>query len=145
MTRILIAAALVGAAVMLSDSGEQPVPPAPAALDLSAVFAHEDGAKDCLIVAEMCDSIADIIEWDGMQPDPLLATGVQLDEMRTRTRELMIKGESLGEKYPALRDAEACYLDEKVGNSGGVVTPAGRAAWVAAYRAIAESARAVIQ
>jgi hypothetical protein len=146
--RIAIALALGALAFWLNQKPEvqpAPKPNVPVAIDLSGSFDGPDAAVDCAIVAAMASEIADVIEWDGMQSEPLLTTGVALDQMRTRTREFLCKGVSLGEKYPLLRQKVASYLDEQVGNDGGELTPAARDKWVKAYRDIARSASAVVE
>jgi hypothetical protein len=142
-TRFVVAALVVALAYWQSQPAPEEKPDAPLAVDLSQCFDSEDGAEDAAVVATMCSEIADVIEWDGMQVTPLLSTGVALDEMRTRTREFMCRGESLGDKYPCLRETVASFLDSRLGSSGGLVTPEKRADWVRAYRDIARSARAV--
>ena len=145
--RIAIALAIGALAFWYSQKDQEPAPSpnVPTAIDLSGAFDGADAATDCAIVAAMASEIADVIEWDGMQSEPLLTTGVALDQMRTRTREFLCKGESLGEKYPVLRQKVASYLDEQVGNDGGELTPEARVKWVKAYRNIARSARAVVE
>jgi hypothetical protein len=50
------------------------------------------------------------------------------------------RGESLGARHPLVRDAIQSYLDAAAGTAGGPLTPAQRAAWVAAYREISKAA-----
>lgn len=143
--RIVIAVALVALAWSLQPSKDvkPPVPDGP--LDLTACFEGGDAAQDAAIVAAMASEIADVIEWDGMQEQPLLDTGFALDQMRTKTREFMCRGESLGEKHPLLCERVSEYLTDELGNDGGVVSDQQRAAWVSCYREIARAARATIQ
>lgn len=118
-----------------------PPPPAPAgALDLRGLFAGQHGAEDAAIVAALTGELADEIEWDGQQAEPILTTGVALDDLRRRSRELRCRGVSIGQRQPAARDAIAAYLDQAVGTAGGPVDAAKRAAWVKAMRDISEAA-----
>ena len=48
---------------------------------------------------------------------------------------------SLGARQPAVRDAIKTYLDAQVGTDGGPVDAAKRAAWVAAFKAVAQAAQ----
>lgn len=145
--RIAIALVLGAVAFWMYQKEDKPAPAPyePTAIDLRGAFDGPDAARDCAVVAAMASEIADVIEWDGMQSEPLLTTGVALDQMRTRTREFLCRGESLGEKYPLLRQKVASYLDEQVGNDGGELTPEARDKWVNAYRDIARSASAVVE
>jgi hypothetical protein len=86
------------------------------------------------------DELAAEIEWDGSQAEPLIRTGVAVDDLRQRARELRCRGVSLGEKHPRAREAIKQHLDATAGTSGGPLTPAQRSAWVAAYRDIARAA-----
>lgn len=86
------------------------------------------------------EELAAEIEWDGMQSEPLVRTGVAVDDLRQRARELRCRGVSLGEKHPRAREAIKNYLDQAAGTSGGPLSPAQRSAWVAAYRDVARAA-----
>jgi hypothetical protein len=86
------------------------------------------------------EELASEIEWDSMQAEPLIRTGVAVDDLRQRARELRCRGVSLGEKHPRAREAIKSHLDATAGTSGGPLTPAQRSAWVAAYREIARAA-----
>jgi len=138
------AAALVLAAIVASlpggDSAPEP-PPSPAAdLVLVGRFVGPTAAADAATLAALSDELASEIEWDGTQADPLLKTGVAFDELRTRARELRLRGESIGARQPQVRDAIHTYLDRSVGVSGGPVTAEQRATWVAALREIGRAA-----
>lgn len=122
-----------------------PAPPvSPPAIDLTAAFTGPDAAKDAATLSSMSDALADMIEWDGRQAEPLLKTGRSLDELRTRTRQFICEGKSLGEKHPKMCELVGGYLDAQLGSSGGEITPEQRDAWVAAYREVARSARHAI-
>ena len=146
-TKVIIACALLAAAVYYSGTARTPdIPPPPAGpLNLGPLLQGDTAADDCCLIACMCSEIADVIEWDGMQDTPLLTTGTALDAFRTRTRKFLCRGESIGDRQPAVRDAIAGYLDQELGNSGGEISQEDRAKWVSAYRGIAESARHAIQ
>lgn len=137
------AAALVVAAVVVSLPGGESVPtPAPPAGDLvlTGRFVGPTAAADAATVSALSEELASEIEWDGMQSDPLLKTGVAFDELRTRARELRLRGESIGARQPQVRDAIHGYLDRTVGVSGGPVSSEQRATWVAALREIGRAA-----
>jgi hypothetical protein len=118
--------------------------PTPNALRLDGLFVGETAESDAALLAAMCDEIADEIEWDGKQPEPMLATGVAFDTLRTRARIARIRGESIGDRQPRVRDEVAKFLDIELGEDGGPVDEAKRAAWVTAYRNIAEACRHAI-
>lgn len=143
--RLFIAVVLVVIAMSIAPRQEvnPPIPDGP--LDLAACFEGADAAHDAAIVAAMASEIADVIEYDSGQPEPLLATGWQVDQMRTQTRVWMCEGESIGDKHPKVCDAVSEYLDETVGNNGGPLSEQERLAWIDAYREIARAARATIQ
>lgn len=122
------------------DARPEPSP----AIDLTAAFTGPTAGADAATVAAMSDEIANVIEWDGAQQQPSLATAHAVDVMRTRTREFLCKGESLGERHPRMRQIVGEYLEARLGTGGGAITPEQRAAWVAAYREIARAARYAI-
>jgi len=146
--RQLAAAALIIVAIVSwhweSQVAPAPQPhPAPGPLELRGLFAGPTGAEDAAIVAALTAELADEIAWDGSQEEPQLTTGVALDDLRRRAREMRCRGESIGARQPAARDAIAGYLDKEVGNEGGPIDAAKRADWVRALRDISEAAALV--
>jgi hypothetical protein len=117
-----------------------PAPPAPKALSLDGLFAGPTAASDAQIVEALCGELADEIAWDGQQDAPYLKTGVAIDDLRQRARELRCRGVSIGARQPAARDAIAKHLEAAVGTAGGPITPEQRAAWVRAMREVSEAA-----
>lgn len=139
---VLLVAAL--ASYRLSEPAPAPAPPpAPpaAGLELRGLWRSADDAET---VSALCGELADELELDGLRPEAeqLMRTGVAVDELRRRARELRCRGESLGTRNPQARDAIAAYLEDKVGTSGGPLTSESRAAWVAAFREISRAAHA---
>ena len=128
--------------------GEKPTPspdPAPGELDLSGAFISDTAATDAAIVSALAGELADVIEFDQMQAEPLLTTGVTLDELRKRSREFRCDGECLSDRHPVLAQRVGEYLDEKLGNSGGPASPKQLSKWVSAYREIERAAARVIR
>jgi hypothetical protein len=120
-----------------------PTPPAPVPvgpLDLRGLFQGPTGAGDAALVAALTGELADELVWDWSQAKPYLTTGVAVDELRRRTREMRCRGESIGARQPAARDAIATHLDTAVGKAGGPIDEAKRTAWVKALREISEAA-----
>jgi hypothetical protein len=109
-------------------------------LDLRGLFQGPTGAEDAALVAALTGELADELQWDWSQAKPYLTTGVAVDELRRRTREMRCRGVSIGARQPAARDAIAKHLDQAVGNSGGPIDEAKQAAWVKALREISEAA-----
>lgn len=148
-SRHLAAAALVAAAawsyVSSSPATPQPGPaptPAPETFSLQGKFVGPDAARDAALVAALCSELADEIEWDAQQPEPLIRTGVAFDELRVRSRILLCRGESLGAKHPLARQSIEDYLNTVAGTSGGPLTAEAKAAWIKAYRDVARAAEA---
>lgn len=148
-SRHLAAAALVAAAawsyVSSSPATPQPGPapaPAPGTFSLQGKFVGPDAARDASLVAALCSELADEIEWDAQQPEPLIRTGVAFDELRVRSRILLCRGESLGAKHPLARQAIEDYLNTVAGTSGGPLTAEAKATWIKAYRDVARAAEA---
>jgi hypothetical protein len=146
-SRHLAAAALVAAAAWsyVANSPATPAPapaPDPAAFTLRGKFVGPDAARDAALVAALCTELANEIEWDASQPEPLIRTGVAFDELRVRSRVLLCRGESLGAKHPLARQAIEDYLNTVAGTAGGPLTPEQKAKWVAAYREVARAAEA---
>lgn len=147
MRKALAVALILIAGVMYVASARTPdtrPPVAPPAIDLTSAFQGQTASEDAATLASMAEEIANVIEWDGKQGSPVLKTGKSLDELRTRTREFMCRGVSLGERHPKMRELVGAYLQTQLGDGGGEITPEQRAAWVTAYREIARSARHAI-
>lgn len=122
-----------------------PAPPDPAGFTLRGKFVGPTAAEDAATTAALCNELAAEIEWDAMQPEPLIKTGVAFDELRIRTRLLLCRGKSLGERHPLARQAIEDYLNQVAGTSGGPLTPQAKAAWVSAYREVGRAAEAAIR
>ena len=140
--RHAIAAAVLAVAAWSWTSRPAAPTPAPDAgpLVLRGLFRGPTAAEDATTIAGLCEELAAEIEWDAMQAEPMLATGVALDTLRERARMLRCRGVSIGERQPVARDAIAAYLDRTVGKSGGPLTPETRAAWISAFRDISRAA-----
>lgn len=139
------AALLAAAAIAWKSSGSSEPTPAPdpapdAAIVLRGTFVGPDASTDAATISAMFDELAAEVEWDAMQTEPVIRTGVAFDDLRVRAFDLRLRGESLGERYPRARAAIKDYLDRTAGTSGGPLTTAQRSAWVAAYREIARAA-----
>jgi hypothetical protein len=139
------AAALVVVAIAYQyaqkpEASPEPPPPAPAGLDLRGIFRGPTASEDAAVVGAICSELADEIDWDAAQPEPFLKTGVAIDELRSRARELRCRGVSIGERQPAARDAISVYLEQAVGTAGGPISPEQRVKWVAALREIGKAA-----
>jgi hypothetical protein len=136
-------ALLIAAVIAFAPQRQAPTPtPAPAppdAFTLRGKFIGPTAGSDSSIMAELCGSLADCIEYDGSH-DQRLKTGVAFDELRIAAREMRCRGESIGARQPQVRDAVHKFLDDAVGSSGGPVTPESRAAWVAALRDLSRAA-----
>ena len=134
----------LGCLLFLIPSGSDSTPPNPGpvppqGLVLRGMFIGENAASDAAMLSALTGEIGDIIEYDGTLADPRLKTGVAFDDLRIAAREARLRGESLGARQPKIREAIHTYLDECVGTSGGPVTPADRAKWVAAMRDISRA------
>lgn len=138
----LVCCALVAHYAVTHRANPTPVPALE--IDLSSAFQGPTAAEDAASLACMADAIADMIEWDGQQSEPLLASGTALDQLRTRTRQFMLKGSSLGDRHPKMRQIVADFLVAHLGEDAGEIDADKRAAWVSAYREIARSARHAI-
>ena len=126
-----------------SSPAPSPTPPVPVPvgpLDLRGLFQGPTGAEDAALVAALTGELADELQWDWSQSKPYLTTGVAVDELRRRAREMRCRGVSIGARQPAARDAIAKHLDAAVGNSGGPIDEAKQAAWVRALKEISEAA-----
>ncbi len=138
----LIAAALAFAFAPSGESDSPAPTPAPGGpLDLRGLWVGGSASSDAATVGALCLELADEIEWDSMTgTPPRWSTGVAIDDLRRRSRELRCRGESIGDRQPKAADSIAAYLDAHVGSSGGPVSPEQRAAWISALRIIGEAA-----
>lgn len=138
---IVIFAAI--AFVVVNDKPSGPRPPGP---DLLPAFASvttdsAHGRQDALALATLCDSLADMIEYDATRGDQSrLQTGAQLDDLRRWAREYLMRGESFGQEYPLLPKLIGDYLDAEVGTSGGPVDAETRKRWISTHRKLAKCA-----
>ena len=143
---ILVAALVAGACFAWAidrpalPPSPDPLPPEPLPVVLRGKFSGPTGAEDAAVLSAICAELADEIAWDGRQAEPLFKNAVQLDALRTRSRELRCRGVSIGERQPAARDAIHAYLDSAVGTAGGPISDAKRAQYVEAYRILARAA-----
>jgi hypothetical protein len=137
--------ALAAVAFQFQGATPAPIPPSPVPvpagpLDLSGLFSGPAGAEDAALVAALTGELADELQWDWSQEKPYLTTGVAVDELRRRTREMRCRGVSIGARQPKARDAIAAHLDKAVGTSGGPIDQAKQDAWMKALREISEAA-----
>lgn len=140
-TRRIVGLGLIAIAAVLAAGRRSPAPaPGPSDVMLRGLFAGPTAAEDAAQVAAMWLEVADEIEHDGLQAEPILRTGHALDVLRTRARELRWRGQRIGERQPAVQAAAHDYLDQKVGTAGGEIDNEQRARWVAAYRALGRAA-----
>lgn len=142
--RFWAGALIAGGALLWSaliENASVPVP-APISTDipLRGLFVGPTAGDDALLLASLCEEVANEIQWDGMQEEPVLTTGVQLDLLRVRARNLFLRGESVGERQPRVAAAVGDYLTKELGISGGPVTPDQRSKWVSAYRELSRAA-----
>ena len=119
--------------------GPTPAPLPPDAFTLRGKFIGPDAAADAATIAALCEELAAVVEWDGMQTEPRLKSGTVIDELRVVAREARMLGVSIGDRQPKARDAIHKFLDDSVGTSGGPVGPEARSKWVAAFRDIARA------
>lgn len=143
--RQIAAGCLVALALLMwafsggSGVAPNPGPVPPTGLVLRGLFVGQNSAQDAAMLSALTGEIGDIIAYDGTLAAPRLKTGVAFDELRIAAREGRMRGESLGARQPKVKEAIHAYLDETVGTSGGPVTPAERAKWVAAMQDISRA------
>lgn len=139
--RIVAVVALVALAVASLFVPSPTAPHEPSSFSLRGKFVGPHAGEDAAAVACLCVEVADCIEWDGQQAEPMLTTGTAFAELRRRARELRLHRESIGNRQPHVRDAIKEYLDDAVGVDGGPVDNDARARWVKAFREVGEAAR----
>jgi hypothetical protein len=143
---LLIAIGLAAWLVMARPFDQAaPAPlPAPVGVDLVSAFATNDdraeAAEHARTFAAICRSLADCLEYDAGRSEPLLKTGVQLDDLRRGLRQTRMRGWSFLAKYPALGSATEGYLVSQVGTSGGPLSADDRTKWISAFRTLAAAA-----
>lgn len=114
-------------------------------LDLRGKFIGANAAEDAAAFAGLCRGIADALQADGQKPTPRITTGVQLEDIRVAAAEGRFLPRALSREQPHATAAAGRYLDDTVGTSGGPLDATARAKWVAAYRALAESAEEAVR
>jgi hypothetical protein len=135
----LVVAAAIAFMPSKSAPTPQPAPVPPDAFSLRGKFVGPTAAEDAATMSALCGELAECIEYDGKH-DQRLKTGVAFDDLRIAAREMRCRGESIGARQPAVRDAVHKFLDDAVGSSGGPVTPESRAAWISALRDLSRAA-----
>jgi hypothetical protein len=138
-----VAAAGYVAAPHLSGVKVVPVAP-PSGPNLVEAFKTNDNRGEARQhahqFATICSSLAEFIEYDGTRSEPLIKTGVNIDEFRRGLRQTRTKGWSFLTKYPSLEKELETYLTAQVGTSGGPVDKPQRDKWVAAMRTLSACA-----
>lgn len=131
---------LVGMATDLPSP--TPAPPGPQEFSLRGKFSGSTASSDAAALAGLCDELAACLEFDGSRElaEQRIRTGAQIEDLRIASRELRMRGESLGARQPAAREAIRVFLDDAAGDFGGPLTPEQRARWIAAFRAVARAA-----
>lgn len=131
----------------IDDGRPTPVPGAVGKLDLRGLFTGPSAADDAAALSALCDELAAAVEFDGMQDKPRLATGWAIADLRSSARDIRLRGETFGDRQPAVRDAVKTYLDrpEILGKGGGPLSPQDRAKWIAAFRDIARAAEQAVK
>ncbi|CAB4184660.1 hypothetical protein UFOVP1124_27 [uncultured Caudovirales phage] len=114
-----------------------PAPAPPAGIDLRGAFTSPE---DAVVISALLAELADVIEWDGRQPEPRLKTAAAFDDLRRAARESRTRGVSIGSRNPSARSSIESYLLEKLGPSGGPVDPGQRLSWVSAFRDVSRAA-----
>lgn len=124
-------------------NGQRPEGPnlLPAFQETTGKFDITHAKRDAVALSSLCNSIADMIEYDSTRGDnSRLTSGSQLDDLRRYSREYFMRGESFGNEYPSLPKVIGEYLDSEVGTSGGPVDPETRKRWIQAHRQLAKCA-----
>jgi hypothetical protein len=121
-----------------------PAPQPPAGPDLRKAFSANDNrseaAQHARTFAAICGSVADYLEYDGTRPEPLIKTGVHVDEFRRALRQTRTRGWSFLAKYPELGPALEDHLTQQLGTSGGPIDKAQRDKWIATMRQVQQCA-----
>lgn len=133
---------VAGVAALLGQ--QPPAPgPVPSGPDLGAAFRTNDDRAEARqharVFATICGSLADYLEYDGSRTQPLIKTGVQIDEFRRGLRQTRTKGWSFLTTYPELGPAVEQFLTREVGTSGGPISAEQRQKWITAMRQLAAS------
>jgi hypothetical protein len=136
---VLIAVAILAAHTM-TDAEPTPAPGPTVPLDLHGKFTGPTAAEDAAILGGICGELAEIIEHDGSEKGGRrFKTAVQIDEWRRAMREFRCRGDSVGARQPAARDAIGDFMTNTVGDSPAALTPEMRSAWVGALRDVARA------
>lgn len=125
--------------IMSQPAAPTPAPLPPGEFSLRGKFIGPTAADDCYTFGLLCESLAEIVEFDGMTDPPRLTTAAAIDDLRRTAREFRMGGVSIGSRQPAAAQAIGDYLTERLGVDGGPVTAAKRSEWVTAFRAIARA------
>lgn len=120
-----------------SPAAPEPGPAGP--VDLSGLWIGETAADDRAAFGAMCEALADVIEYDGSQDAPRLRSGAALDDLRASACDFRMRGQSIGQRQPRVREAVKAFLDKQLGTSGGQIDAAQRGRWVSAYRDLARA------
>lgn len=125
-------------------TAEEPPAPQPdnvPVLSLRGKFLGDTASDDAIVMAGMCEELADQIQWDGNLASPRLTTGAALDDLRRTAREFRMRGVSIGARQPMVRDAVEEFLNDRLGRGGGPIDAEQRRLWIEALNDLAESCR----
>jgi hypothetical protein len=138
-----VLAAGVGIQSRGCSSSVLPTPP-PSGPDLVKAFATNDNRAEARgharVFGTICTSVAEYLEYDGTRQEPLIKTGVQIDDLRRALRQTRTKGWSFLTKYPGLEGELETFFTRHLGTSGGPIEKAERDKWVAALRQVSACA-----
>jgi hypothetical protein len=130
---------------LLYGGGASVVPtPRPDGPDLVPAFRTNNdrtqARQHAHIFATICGKLAECLEYDGSRTDPLIKTGVQIDELRRSFRQVRTGGWSFLHQYPELGTSVDQFLTTEIGTSGGPLTPEQRRKWIDSMRRLEASA-----
>jgi hypothetical protein len=116
----LIASALLRQ--QLSRPPQLEPPDQPSGPDLYAVFSQSDApaqaAFDALLFAELCEAVADELEYDGTLTPPAFTSGQHALALAWYLRDYCLAGRSLKAQYPRLPQALSAYWNPLLGTDG---------------------------
>ena len=138
----LVAVAVIAyyAATLQQHSTPTPAPIPEDSFVLKGKFIGPTASSDAANVAALTDELGYWIEYDGMQPEPRLKTGVAFDELRIAAREGRMKGVSIGARQPKVKAAIEEFMTKTTGTYGGPIGPADRSNWVSSLKTISRAA-----
>jgi len=115
-------------------------------LDFTNVFVDSSTkSHDALLISGYFKGLADAIERDGQLSEPIISTGLQLQQVRLKALQSALDGWQISSQYPSFGKVAGKYLDANAGIDNGNLTKDTRSKWVKAFNDLSVSCKRIAE